>query len=69
MYTKQKYFEAGSKFAASIVRKLQKQKSDTIYKIRDPTAKTLLYKREEIQIALWNDYNQLYSQPPNWRQK
>lgn len=60
IYTKQKYYEAGTKFAKLLARKLQKQKADnTIYKIRDQNTKTLVYKREEIQKC----YNKLYTQP------
>ena len=64
IYTKQKYYEAGTKFAKFLARKLQKQKADsTIYKIRDPDTKTLVLKREEIQTAFQKYYNQLYTQP------
>lgn len=64
IYTKQKYYESGSKFAKLLARKLQKQQSDnTIYKIRDPLSKALLYKQHEIQTAFQNYYKQLYSQP------
>lgn len=64
IYTKQKYYESGSKFAKQLARKLQKQQSDnTIYKIRDPHSKALLHKQYEIQMAFQNYYKQLYSQP------
>lgn len=64
IYTKQKYYESGSKFAKQLARKLQKQQSDnTIYKIRDPHTKALLHKQYEIQMAFQNYYKQLYSQP------
>ena len=64
IYTKQIYYEAGTKFAKFLARKLQKQKADsTIYKIRDPDTKTLVFKREEIQTAFQKYYNQLYTQP------
>ena len=57
IYTKQKYYEAGTKFAIFFARKLQKQKADsTIYKIRDPDTKTLVFKREEIQTAFQKYY-------------
>lgn len=64
IYTKQKYYESGSKFAKLLAWKLQKQQSDnTIYKIRDPYSKAVLHKQHEIQIAFQNYYKQLYSQP------
>lgn len=54
-YTKQKYYESGSKFAKLLARKLWKQQADsTIYKIRDPDSKTLLYKQNEIQMIFQN---------------
>jgi hypothetical protein len=57
IYTKQKYYEAGTKFAKFLARKLQKKKADsTIYKIRDPDTKTLVFKREEIQTAFQKYY-------------
>lgn len=60
IYTKQKYYESGSKFAKLLARKLQKQQSDnTIYKIRNPHSKTLLHKQCEIQMSFQNYYKQL----------
>lgn len=62
-FTKQKYYETGSKFTKLLARKLQKQKADsTIHKIRNPITKDLVYKREEIQSAFQNYYKELYSQ-------
>lgn len=42
LFTKQKFYETGAKFAKLLARKLQKQKADIIfYKIRDPKTKKL----------------------------
>lgn len=50
LFTKQKCYKTGAKFAKLLARKQQKQKADTtIYKIRDPRKKNLAHKREEIQ--------------------
>lgn len=47
-FTKQKYYETGSKFAKLLARKLQKQKADSIiHKIRDPITKDWYIKGEE----------------------
>lgn len=63
LFTKQKYYETGAKFAKLLARKLQKQKADiTIYKIRDPRMKNLVHKREEIQTIFQNYYKQIYTQ-------
>lgn len=64
IYTKQKYYGSGPKFAKLLARKLQKQQADsTIYKIRDPETKAIVYKQNEIQLAFQNYYKQLYLQP------
>lgn len=64
IYTKQKYYESGPKFSKLLARKLQKQQADgTIYKIRDPDSKILVYKTKEIQMAFQNYYKKLYTQP------
>ena len=44
IYTKQRYYESGPKFAKLLARKLKKQQADsTIYKIKDPTSKATVY--------------------------
>lgn len=64
MYTKQKYYESGPKFSKFLARKLQKQQADsTIYKIKDPVSRAVVYKQKEIQTAFQNYYTQLYTQP------
>ena len=48
IYTEQKYYESGPKFAKLLARKLQKQQADsTIYKIRDPVSKSTIYKQKD----------------------
>lgn len=50
IFTKQKYYESGSKSIKLLARNLRKQQVDnTIYKIRDPDSKTIQYKQDEIQ--------------------
>lgn len=64
IYTKQKYYESGSKFTKLLASKLKKQQADnTIYKIKDPISKTCVYKQSEIQHIFQNYYKQLYTQP------
>lgn len=64
LYTKQKYYESGSKFLKLLAWKLQKQQVDnSIYKIRNLDSKTLSYKQNEIQMTFQNYYKRLYTQP------
>ena len=64
IYTKQKYYESGPKFAKLLARKLQKQQADsTIHKIRDPVSISTVYKQKDIQVAFQNYYKHLYAQP------
>ena len=64
IYTKQKYYESGAKFAKLLASKLQKQQTgNTICKIRDPNSKRCVYKQSEIKQAFQSYYNQLYTQP------
>ena len=64
VFTRQKYYEAGSKSMKLLARRLQKQQADsTIYKIRDPVSKDIVYKQEEIQKMFTNYYKTLYTQP------
>lgn len=50
IYTKQKYYESGDKFAKLLMSKLKKQQADnSIYKIRDPNSKRCVYKQSEIK--------------------
>uniref|UniRef100_A0A3B1J8B1 Reverse transcriptase domain-containing protein n=1 Tax=Astyanax mexicanus TaxID=7994 RepID=A0A3B1J8B1_ASTMX len=63
IFTKQKYYEAGTRSAKLLAKKIKKQQADsTIYKIRDPQTKTVLCKCEEIQTAFKKYYEKLYSQ-------
>lgn len=64
IYTKQKYYESGDKFAKLLMSKLKKQQADnSIYKIRDPNSKRCVYKQSEIKQAFQSYYKQLYTQP------
>ena len=63
-FTKQRYYEAGSKASKLLAWRLRKQQSEnTVYKIRDPATKKVIYKLEGIQKAFENFYQNLYTQP------
>ena len=65
MYTKQKYYEGGSKYTKLLAYKLRKQQADnTIYKITDPNTKVTHQGLEEIKQCFTDYYKKLYSQPP-----
>ena len=65
MYTKQKYYEGGSKYTKLLAYKLRKQQADnTIYKITDPNTKVTHHGLEEIKKCFTDYYKNLYSQPP-----
>ena len=56
-FTKQRYYEAGSKASKLLAWRLRKQQSEsTVYKIRDPTTKKVTYKLEGIQKAFEKFY-------------
>uniref|UniRef100_A0A3P9JT67 Reverse transcriptase domain-containing protein n=1 Tax=Oryzias latipes TaxID=8090 RepID=A0A3P9JT67_ORYLA len=64
IYTKQKYYESGPKFAKLLASKLKKQEADsTIYKIKDPSSKICVHNQSEIQNIFLNYYKHLYTQP------
>lgn len=64
VFTKQKYYESGSKSTKLLARKLQKQQTDnTIYKIRDLNSKNIQYKLKEIHKTFKKYYKLLYTQP------
>lgn len=64
VFTKQKYYESGSKSMKLLARKLQKQQTDnTIYKIRDLNSKNIQHKQNEIQKTFKKYYKLLYTQP------
>ena len=64
LYTKQKYYEGGSKYSKLLAYKLRKQQADsTIYKIRDPKTKNVYHQIEEIKDCFKVYYEKLYSQP------
>ena len=65
IFTKQRYYESGSKFSKLLARKLKQQQADnTIYKIRDPDSKNIVYKQSDIQRSFQKFYTKLYTQPP-----
>lgn len=64
IYTKQKYFEGGSKYTKLLAYKLRKQQADnTIYKIKDPKTKDIHHQMKEIKDCFKEYYEKLYSQP------
>lgn len=65
IYTKQKYYEGGSKYAKLLAYKLRKRQADnTIYKIRDHRTKVTHHQMNEIRECFKDYYENLYSQPP-----
>lgn len=64
LFTKQRYYETGSKSTKLLAYKLRKQEArSNIYKIRDFHNKTIRYKTEDIQKCFELYYKQLYDQP------
>lgn len=64
LFTKQRYYEAGSKSTKLLAYKLRKQEArSNIYKIRDFHNKTIRHKTEDIQKCFELYYKQLYDQP------
>ncbi len=64
LYTKQKYYEGGSKYSKQLAYKLRKQQSDNaIHKIRDPKTRVIYHQIQEIKDCFKAYYEKLYSQP------
>lgn len=64
MFTKQKYYEGGGKYAKLLAYKLKKQEAESsIFKIRDPKSKHILQDSREIRSCFKDYYAKLYSQP------
>lgn len=64
MYTKQKYYEGGSKHARLLTFKLWKQQPDnTVYSIKDPVTKQIYQDIDNIKHSCKNFYEKLYTQP------
>lgn len=64
LFTKQRYYEAGSKSTKLLAYKLRKQEArSNIYKIRDFHNNTIKHKTEDIQKCFELYYKQLYDQP------
>lgn len=62
LFTKQRYYENGSKFTKILARKLKKQQAEsTIYKIRDSHKNTIESKQDKIQGVFETFYKRLYS--------
>ncbi len=69
-FTKQRYYEAGSKASKLLSWRLQKQQTEnTVYRIRDPATKKVTYRLEGIQKAFENFYQSLYTQPTPFERK
>ncbi len=63
-FTKQRYYEAGSKASKLLAWRLRKQQSENaVYKIRDPISKRITHELEGIQKAFEHFYQSLYTQP------
>ena len=61
LFTKQKYYESGSKFSKVLAWKLRKQQADrTIFKIRD-NQKNTITKQENIQSIFESFYKKIFS--------
>lgn len=68
MFSKQKYYENGSKFMKILAWKLKKQQADqTIYKVKDPITNTIQTKQENIHDTFERYYKKLYSKMPEDR--
>lgn len=68
MFSKQKYYENGSKFMKILAWKLKKQQADqTIYKVKDPITNTIQTKQENIHNTFERYYKKLYSKMPEDR--
>uniref|UniRef100_A0A3B1JE93 Reverse transcriptase domain-containing protein n=1 Tax=Astyanax mexicanus TaxID=7994 RepID=A0A3B1JE93_ASTMX len=69
MFTKQKYYEDGSKSMKLLSRKLrQQQTNSTIFKIKDPENNVIQTKQEHIHKAFEKFYHKLYSRPEEGRE-
>lgn len=63
LFTKQKYYEIGSKSTKLLAYKLKKQQAkNSIYGVRDPHNGTVRYKTEDIQKCFELYYTKLYDQ-------
>lgn len=60
MFSKQKYYENGSKFMKILAWKLKQQADQTIYKARDPTTNTIQTKQEDIQDIFERFYKMIF---------
>lgn len=66
IYTKQRYYEAGSRSAKLLAYRLKKQEMGRhVYKIKNPQTNSMVYKTEEILRSFESYYNRLYSQIHN----
>lgn len=63
IYTKQRYYEAGSKSAKLLAYRLKKQQATRcVYKIKDPQTDLMMHRTEEIHKCFKDYYTKLYSQ-------
>lgn len=66
IYTKQRYYEAGSRAAKLLACRLKKQQTSRhVYKIKDPQTQSLVYRTEDIHKCFVDYYSGLYSQTWN----
>jgi len=66
IYTKQRFYEAGSGSAKLLAYRLKKQETGRhVYKIKDPQTDSVVYKTEEIHKVFEFYYSRLYSQKHN----
>lgn len=64
LFTKQKYYERGSKYSKILAYKLRKQQAENaINKIRDPKTQNIYPHIKEIKNCFKEYYEKLYSQP------
>lgn len=63
-FTKQRYYEAGSKASKLLAWKLRKQQSENaVFMIKDPVSKKITQELDGIQKAFEHFYQSLYAQP------